>query len=113
MKVGIVGSRSLTVDNLENYIPSETTEIISGGAQGVDQSARKFALQNHIKLTEFLPEYDKYGRSAPLKRNQLIVKNSDLILAFWDGSSRGTRYTITYALSLGVRVKLYCKKSFF
>ena len=40
MKVAVVGSRSLSVTNLEKYLPEETTELISGGAAGVDTSAR-------------------------------------------------------------------------
>lgn len=67
MKVAVIGSRGYEVDNLGDYLPPETTEIVSGGARGVDTSARKYALAHNIKLTEFLPEYDKYGRSAPLK----------------------------------------------
>lgn len=66
MKVAVIGSRGLTVPNLGEYLPEGTDEIVSGGARGVDDSAREYARTNHIKLTEFLPEYDKYGRSTPL-----------------------------------------------
>ena len=44
--------------------------------------------------TEFLPEYELYGRAAPLMRNDMIVKYADVVLAFWDGQSRGTAYAI-------------------
>ena len=40
MKVAVIGSRGMSVEHLEDYIPKDTTEIISGGAQGVDMSAR-------------------------------------------------------------------------
>ncbi len=43
MKVAVVGSRGLRVEHLEEYLPKETTEIISGGARGVDTSAREYA----------------------------------------------------------------------
>ena len=36
MKVAVIGSRGLTTDNLGEYIPEGTTEIISGGAKGID-----------------------------------------------------------------------------
>ncbi len=72
MKIAVIGSRGLTVRNLEKYLPKETTEIVSGGAIGIDSCAREYALINKIKLTEFLPEYKKYGRCAPLKRNLQI-----------------------------------------
>ena len=69
MKAAVIGSRNLTVENLGKYLPEETTEIVSGGAKGVDTCAREYALANGFKLTEFLPDYQKYGRGAPLKRN--------------------------------------------
>lgn len=74
MKVAIVGSRGLTVSNLGNYLPDGVTEIVSGGARGIDTCAKEYAISNRIKLTEFLPEYEKYGKSALLKRNITIIR---------------------------------------
>lgn len=107
MKVAVIGSRGLTVSDLGRYLPENTTEIVSGGAKGVDTSAREYALAHGIKLTEFLPEYTKYGRSAPLKRNITIIKYSDIVLAFWDGKSRGTKFVIDNCRKLGVEVRVY------
>lgn len=67
MKVTVIGSRGLCVKNLEKYLPKCTTEIVSGGARGVDTSAKEYALSHNIKLTEFLPEYSKYGKKHRLK----------------------------------------------
>lgn len=94
MKVAVIGSRGLTVSNIEKYLPEDVTEIVSGGAKGVDASAREYALSHGIKLTEFLPEYTKYRRNAPFKRNAAIVEYSDFIIAFWDGQSKGTKFVI-------------------
>lgn len=94
MKVAVIGSRNLTVENLGQYLPEETTEIVSGGAKGVDTCAREYALTKGLKLTEFLPEYNRYGRGAPLKRNLQIIDYADCVLAFWDGQSRGTKFVI-------------------
>lgn len=94
MKVAVIGSRGLTVTNLEHYLPQGVTEIVSGGARGIDTCAREYSLMKGIKLTEFLPEYEKYGRCAPLKRNLQIIDYADEILAFWDSESRGTKYVI-------------------
>ena len=94
MKVAVIGSRGLSVTDLGRYLPENTTEIVSGGAKGVDTSAREYALAHGIKLTEFLPEYTRFGRSAPLKRNITIIEYSDIVLAFWDGKSRGTKFVI-------------------
>lgn len=107
MKVAVIGSRGLTVSDLGRYLPENTTEIVSGGAKGVDTSAREYAKKNGIKLTEFLPEYTRFGRSAPLKRNITIIEYADIVLAFWDGKSRGTKFVIDNCRKLGVEVRVY------
>lgn len=108
MKVAVIGSRGLTIKDLGQFLPTDTTEIISGGAKGVDACAREYAKSHNIKLTEFKPEYKKYGRNAaPLKRNITIIENADLVLAFWDGSSHGTKFVIDSCKRMGVDVKVY------
>lgn len=104
MKVAVIGSRGLKVDNLGEYLPEGTTEIISGGAKGVDACAREYAIAHNIKLTEFLPEYKKYGRNAPLLRNISIIERADVVLAFWDGKSRGTKFVIERCYDVGKRI---------
>lgn len=110
MKVAVIGSRGLEVNDLEKYLPAETDEIVSGGAIGVDTSARKYAISHGIKLTEFLPDYDRCGKVAPLKRNIQIIEYADIVLAFWDGKSRGTSYVIDNCKRLGVEVRIFKKR---
>ena len=107
MRVAVIGSRGLRVNDLENYLPPETTEIVSGGAKGVDASVREYAQRQGLKLTEYLPEYSRYGRSAPLKRNITIIENADMVLAFWDGRSRGTKYVIDNCTKRNIPVKIH------
>lgn len=106
MRVAVIGSRGLTVNDLGKYLPEGTTEIVSGGARGIDQCAREYAVAHGIKLTEFLPEYDKFGRSAPLKRNITIIQNSDMVLAFWDGKSHGTKFVIDKCGEMGREINI-------
>ena len=107
MKVAVIGSRGLIVNDLGKYLPEDTTEIVSGGARGIDTCARDYALTHDIKLTEFLPEYNKYGRCAPLKRNLQIIEYVDVVIAFWDGKSRGTKYVIDNCKKQGVQVDVH------
>ncbi len=107
MKLAIIGSRSIKNLNLDKYIPKNVTEIVSGGAVGVDFSAREYALKNGIKIKEFLPEYEKYGKSAPLKRNLQIIEYSDEIFAFWNGKSRGTAFVIKNSRKMGKKLSVY------
>ena len=107
MKVAIIGSRNMNVENLQDYLPEGTDEIVSGGARGIDTCARNFAIKNGLKLTEFRPEYNKYGRGAPLRRNETIVNYADMVLAFWDGESRGTKFVINYCEKVGKECKIF------
>ena len=110
MKIAVVGSRGLKVNDLGRYLPAGVTEIVSGGARGIDTCARKYAEKNRIKLTEFLPQYEKYGRSAPLKRNLQIIDYADLVLAFWDGKSKGTKYVIEQCKKQNKEIKIFFAK---
>ena len=107
MKVAVVGSRSLNVPDLQKYLPHQLTEIVSGGAAGVDRCAREYAQQNQIPLTEFLPQYDRYRRAAPIKRNEQLVAYADCVIAFWDGQSKGTLSSIQYALRAHKELHIY------
>ena len=90
MKIAIIGSRNMTACDFGCFLPKECDEIVSGGASGIDTCAARFAKEKGLKLTIFLPQYEKFGRAAPIVRNKEIVLYADEVLAFWDGKSRGT-----------------------
>ena len=110
MKIAVVGSRNLVVNDLGKYLPNNVTEIVSGGARGIDTCAREYAIAKGLKLTEFLPEYSRYGRGAPLKRNLQIINYADSVLAFWNGQSRGTKFVIEHCKAQGKPIRIYLKK---
>jgi predicted Rossmann fold nucleotide-binding protein DprA/Smf involved in DNA uptake len=100
MKIAVVGSRNVTVADIGRYI-SEVEEIVSGGAVGVDSCAAEYAKEKGIKLIVFLPQYERYGRAAPIVRNKEIVDYADKIIVFWNGSSKGALSVIRYAEKTG------------
>ena len=106
MKTAVIGSRGITNIDVGMYLPEGTDEIVSGGAKGVDTLARDYAVQHGIRLTEFLPDYSRYKRGAPLKRNEQIIEYADVILAFWDGQSKGTKFVIDKAEKIGKEVRV-------
>ena len=59
-----------------------------------------------MKLTEFLPQYERFGRAAPIVRNKEIVNYADKVLVFWDGSSKGTLSVIKYAQKIGKPIEV-------
>ena len=106
MTLAIIGSRNCPEIDIMSHLKHLPTGVVSGGARGADTYAREFAHKYNLPLTEYLPEYDKYGKQAPLVRNRLIVENCDCLIAFWDGESRGTKYTLDYAQKLGKPIKI-------
>ena len=104
MKLLIAGSRTITDFDLSSYIPENTTLIISGGAKGIDSLAEKYADEHGIEKLIIRPEYEKYGRAAPVKRNEKMVETADEVLAIWDGRSNGTKYTLDHARKKGKKI---------
>lgn len=114
-RVAIVGSRTFEdytamerfirhICETENIIPSV---IISGGARGADLLAVRFANEHGIKLMEYKPEWNKYGKSAGFKRNVEIIDDCDVCLAFWDGESKGTKHDIDLCKEKGKPCYIY------
>ncbi len=97
MKLLIAGSRGITDFNLAQHIPSNVTVIISGGAKGVDTLAEAYADAHGLEKIIIKPDYNKYKRGAPLKRDEEMVELADEVLVIWDGVSKGTKYTADYA----------------
>ena len=107
MKVAIVGSRSLSVNDFERYLPQGVTEIVTGGAKGIDTCAKEYANLKGFKLKEFLPKYNIEGKSAPLVRNLRIIEYADEVIAFWDGVSKGTNFVINNCKKRGKKITVY------
>ena len=104
MKIAIIGSRGITIDNIDFFVKDfvkDGDEIVSGGALGVDLCAREYAKSRNLKITEFLPDYKLYGKAAPIVRNRQIVDYADKIIVIWDGRSRGSLFTMRYARKTG------------
>ena len=107
MKVAVIGSRKLHIEGLGSYLPEGTEEIVSGGAKGIDSDAREYAREHNIPLREFLPDYKRYKRGAPFRRNTQICDYADIVLAFWDGRSGGTKYVIDYCRKNNIPVSVF------
>lgn len=97
MYLAIIGSRSIKEIDFDAYIKQKPECVITGGAIGVDTLAEEWARRNNIRTIIIKPNYEKYKKYAPLKRNHEIVNECDEIIAFWDGRSKGTYYTMQLA----------------
>jgi hypothetical protein len=105
MKVAVIGSRGVEVP-VAPYIPKECTAIISGGARGVDRCAMRYARSKGLEFVEIKPDYRRHGRGAPLRRNNKIVDMADMVVAVWDGKSKGTKYVIEQCSKTGKECRI-------
>lgn len=109
MKICVCGSRNFNNSELVIQVltalfnASGEIEIISGGATGPDTTAVEYAKIRNVPTKVFLPNWNKFGKAAGAVRNKQMVDEVELVLAFWDGKSKGTKITIDYANSIGVQ----------
>ena len=136
MKVIIAGSRSITdYKHVEDAMFKSNayklvTEVVSGGASGVDTLAIDWAKKHKVKYTVkkadwnnlkapgaeiVIDESDKsdslgyryYNRRAGLQRNEEMGNYADALVAIWDQESPGTLHMINYMKKLGKKVFVY------
>lgn len=101
----ICGSRSIKNLQISRYIrPESCAAIVHGGAIGIDTIADSWAKANDIETIVYKPNYKVYGKRAPLVRDEEMVEFADVVICFWNGKSRGTKYTFDYAKKLGRKV---------
>lgn len=110
MKLAIIGSREfndyeLLQTTLERY-KDKINIVVSGGARGADSLGERWAKDNNKKTLIFPADWDKYGKRAGYIRNEDIIKNSDCVIAFWNGISKGTKHSIDLASKFDKPIKI-------
>lgn len=84
---------------LSSYLPD--VEIISGRAKGADTLGEQYAKEHSIPLVMFPAQWNMYGKSAGYRRNAQMLdyakQATPVVIAFWDGKSRGTKHMIDTA----------------
>jgi hypothetical protein len=108
-RIAVVGSRSWDdQDAIKEYLSSlpSGTHIVSGGAKGADSLAELEARKLGLGTTVHRPDWSK-GRSAGFDRNGTVVDDADVVVAFWDGKSKGTQDTMRKAYDQGKLVEIH------
>lgn len=112
MKVIIAGGRSFNNYNLlyiecNNYLDSYSDiEIVSGCANGADRLGERYALEKGYSITKFPANWNAFGKSAGYIRNEEMAKYADILIAFWDGDSKGTKHMINLAEKYKLKVNI-------
>lgn len=112
MKLIIAGTRDFNIYSLLKekvlHLTKDVniTHIISGGARGADSLGERFAREHDIEIIRKPAEWDKYGKSAGFRRNSEMADEGDLLIAFWDGKSKGTAHMIDLANEKGLKIRV-------
>lgn len=118
LRVIIAGSRdfndydllkksAIDIFNKKTMLP-DLSRIVSGGARGADTLGERFANEMGLEITHFIPDWDGLGKRAGYVRNAEMAKfavqddNDGMLIAFWDGASKGTKHMIDLANKYGL-----------
>lgn len=115
MKTIIAGSRTITkythvakaIDDAQSKGGITITEVISGGADGVDRIGEEWAKKHRIPLRIVKADWRKHGKQAGILRNAEMAKHADALIAVWDSISKGTEHMISQATRAGLKVYIH------
>jgi hypothetical protein len=114
VKVIIAGSRRITEYDTVVCAVTDSwfaiTEVISGGAAGVDRLGERYAKEHNLPFRVFPADWNRHGKYAGYKRNVEMAKNADALIAIWDGESRGTKHMIDIADLYGIQIYVHKAK---
>ena len=105
MKLIIAGSRTFIDYQLlcQTLAPERPriTHVITGGARGAELLGYRWAWKHAIRHQLFRADWERFGKSAGVRRHFQMAQAGDMLLAFWDGRSAGTRHMISCMQQLG------------
>lgn len=111
MRVIIAGSRTLTnprlVADAVDASGFTVTEVISGGARGIDRLGEQWAEARGVSVRRFPAEWESEGRAAGHLRNRKMAENADALIAIWTAGSPGTHDMIHEATTRGLAVYVH------
>ena len=77
------------------------TQVLTGGARGAEQLGYRWSWTHTIRHQLFRADWERFGKSAGVRRNFQMAQAGDVFLAFWDGRSAGTQHMISCMQQLG------------
>lgn len=107
MKVLVAGSRNVadpaTVEKAILESKFDMTAMICGMApRGVDRMAYEWARKNNVPVEEYPADWDRFGKSAGMRRNRQMVEVAEAAVIVWDGNSPGTENTLKLVKAKGI-----------
>ncbi len=99
IKLIIAGGRNLkpsfgfinsAVLMLKPYDHGHISQVVCGGAQGVDNEGAHWASHAEVDVKYFRANWKKWGKAAGPKRNRQMAEYGDVLLLIWNGQSKGS-----------------------
>lgn len=111
MRIVVSGSRTITDEKtveriLAGYIAVKDI-VITGGCRGIDRIAHDYARRYFADTEVYEADWDTHGKAAGPIRNGKMMEDAGILIAFWDGKSRGTRSAIDEARKRGVETHIH------
>jgi predicted Rossmann fold nucleotide-binding protein DprA/Smf involved in DNA uptake len=114
MRLIIAGGRDFTdidlmtskLDTILSMTDDDPITILSGTARGADQTGEVYARIRALSVEQYPAEWDKYGKSAGYKRNDLMASLATHCVVFWDGQSKGSKHMIDLARAQGLELRI-------
>jgi len=111
MKTIIAGGRdfnnyTLLREKCDEIISSDLTEIVSGCAKGADTLGERYAKERGYNVKLFPADWKTHGRKSGPIRNRQMADYGEMLIAFWNGKSSGTKNMIENAKKLGLKVHI-------
>ena len=118
MRVIIAGGRDFTnvnvmaetlnnLQDVDHAIEIEKLTLICGMARGADLTAYKLFREVGLPVEMYPANWDEHGKQAGFIRNTQMADNADMLIAFWDGESRGTAHMIATARKRNLNVLVF------
>ena len=105
MKVIIAGSRTFTDYQCLCQVLApdrhRITQVLTGGARGAEQLGYRWAWKHAVKHQRFRADWERFGKSAGVRRNFQMAQAGDILITFWDERSAGTAHLMQCMRQVG------------
>ena len=107
MKIALISSGNVPVSDLKDYLPTETTQIISISEQSINESSREYIKKRGISMTEYEMKQETLDGNENMRQNIEMLKDVEKILAFWNGTNIRTKKLIDICNWMKIPIRVY------
>ena len=95
--VNVMATALNNLQDVDHVIEIEKLTLICGMARGADLTAYKLFKEVGLPVEAYPADWDQHGKQAGYIRNTQMAGVADMLIAFWDGESKGTAHMIDTA----------------